>query len=327
MPISSPFTYSDARGQRRLRDYVKVTVLILILIAAASLVGYYNRYRLASDVMAEPRPLEWNGVVPEPEQSLTPLAGVEECPTNPAEWTLTTNSLAPAGNLTGLAPACVHEQLERTAAWLYATSVLGYSRQEAATLLGLPAIPMYYSLYSGAITVLTDFKDEPQSVHLRFPNNHPDLREWRIDDAGNPAVEMSFAGCFRTSSMIGGNVTSWGQGLPIVCQYFSDLRVRHLVSAANGRVVTISGSQNFRRPMWFGYGGGGNWIFLGDAPDWNADLSQIPNLGVSTIQSTTLLEMYGIPALPLPDNWQAYTGQEFAEAFLIELDRSVGSIR
>jgi hypothetical protein len=327
MPGSSPFTYSDSRGQRRLRDYVKVTLLILLLIVASSLVGYYYRYQLVSEMMVEPRPLVWDAVAPEAEQPIASLTGAEECPSNPAEWTLTTNSFAPAGNLTGLAPACVYDRLERTAAWFYATSVLGYSRQEAATLLGMPAIPMYYSLYSGGITVLTDFKDEPQNVNLRFPNNHPDLREWRIDDGGSPAVEMSFAGCFRTSSMIGGNVSSWGEGFPIVCQYFSDLRIRYLVSAVNGRIVTISGSQNFRRPMWFGYGGGGHWIFLGDAPDWNVDLSQIPNLGVSTIHSTTLLEKYGIPPVPLPANWQAYTGQDDVDAFLTELDRSVGSTR
>ena len=85
MPGSSPFTYSDSRGQRRLRDYVKVTLLILLLIVASSLVGYYYRYQLGSEMMAEPRPLVWDAVAPEAEQPIASLTGAEECPSNPAE--------------------------------------------------------------------------------------------------------------------------------------------------------------------------------------------------------------------------------------------------
>jgi hypothetical protein len=74
--------------------------------------------------------------------------------------------------------------------------------------------------------------------------------------------------------------------------------------------------------MWFGYAGSGNWVFLGDAPDWDVELSQIPNLGVSTINPTTMVEKYGINPLPLPENWQTFAGQEFVDAFLLELDGS-----
>jgi hypothetical protein len=322
MKISSLLTYQDTGGHRHLRDYVKVTVLILVLVVAASAVGLYNRYRMVSEVMAEPRPLDPALVSTPTEQAVSAVSANQECPANPADWTLTENSPIAGGNLMGLSPECVYDQLDKTAAWFYATSVFGYSRQEATDLLGFSTIPVQYQLETGEITVLTDFKDEPQKVNLRFPSNHASLREWRIDANGEPAVELSFVGCFRTSSMSGGSVTSWGEGFPVICQYFGDLRTKHLVSDANGKTLTISGSQNLRRPMWFGYAGSGNWMFLGDAPDWDVDLSQIPNLGVPTVNATTMSEKYGISSMPLPENWQAFTGQEFVDAFLTDLNGS-----
>ena len=322
MKITSILTYQDAAGHRRLRDYAKVTLIILVLVVAASAVGLYNRYQMVSEVMAEPRPLAPDLVPTLTEPSVSPVSATEECPANPADWTLTENSSVPGGNLMALSPQCVYDRLDKTAAWFYATSVFGYSRKDAADLIGFSTIPMQYQFETGAITVLTDFKDEPQKVDLRFPSNNANLREWRIDANGNPAVEFSFVGCFRTSSMTGASITSWGEGFPVVCQYFGDFRTRHLVSDSNGKTLTISGSQNLRRPMWFGYAGSGNWVFLGDAPDWDVDLSQIPNLGMSTINPTTMVEKYGVSSLPLPENWQAFTGQEFVDAFLSELDGS-----
>ena len=322
MNITSILTYQDAAGHRRLRDYAKVTLILLVLVVAASAVGLYNRYRMVSEVMAEPRPLAPDMVPTPTEPPVSLVSAIAECPANPVDWTLTENSSVPGGNLMALSPPCVYDQLDKTAAWFYATSALGYSRQEAADLLRFSTIPMQYQFETGAITVLTDFKDEPQKVNLRFPSNNANLREWRIDANGNPAVEFSFVGCFRTSSMTGASITSWGEGFPIVCQYFGDFRTRHLVSDSNGKTLTISGSQNLRRPMWFGYAGSGNWVFLGDAPDWDVDLSQIPNLGMSTINPTTMVEKYGVSSLPLPENWQAFTGQEFVDAFLSELDGS-----
>jgi hypothetical protein len=122
--------------------------------------------------------------------------------------------------------------------------------------------------------------------------------------------------------MSGGSVTSWGEGFPVVCQYFGDLRTKHLVSDANGKTLTISGNQNVRRPMWFGYAGSGSWMFLGDLPDWDVDLSQIPNIGISTINPTTMAEKYSISSLTLPDNWQEFAVQPSSDAFMQELNSS-----
>jgi hypothetical protein len=74
--------------------------------------------------------------------------------------------------------------------------------------------------------------------------------------------------------------------------------------------------------MWFGYTGNGNWAFLGVAKDWEYDLSQIQNLGASTINPSILTEKYSISFQSLPENWTTFSGQEFVNAFLEELDVS-----
>jgi hypothetical protein len=320
--ILETFTYKDGSGKRRLRDYAKVTVGILVLVLAVSVVGVYNRSRMLSNVMTTPRTLDAGSIPAPTEMVLAPIPRIEECPSDPAEWVLLENAFVPGSNLKGLSPQCAYDQLEKTAAWFYATYVLGHSRLDAAHLFGFSKIPMEYQFETGQIAVLTDLKDAPQKVNLRFPSDNTTLKEWRIDSSGHPAVEFTFSGCFRTSSMNGGEIVSWNDRYPMMCQYFADFQSRHLVSESNGKILTINGYQNFRRPMWFGYAGDGVWVFLGDTPDWEVDLSQIPNRGNSTIDPSMMLEKYSVNSLPLPQDWSTFTGPEFADMFLSELNGS-----
>lgn len=315
-------TFTTASGKTQLRGYVKVALGLFVILVVLFGVNAYNRHQMVSEVMADPRPLD-PSLIPAPtEEVAAPVSPVEECPSNPADWTLTENVSVPGSNLKGLSPQCVHDQLDKVAAWFYATSVFGYSRKDAADLFGFSSIPMEYQFESGGILVVTDFKDEPQKVDLRFPSDNTGLREWRIDASGNPAVEFTFSGCFRTSSMNGGEVVSWGDGNPVVCQYSGDFQTKHYISDVNGKALTINGSENMRRLMWFGYAGDGSWVFLGFAKDWEYDLSQIQNRGASTINPSVMAKVYRVTVLPLPGNWTAYTGQEFVDAFLKELDIS-----
>ena len=322
MKLPSLLTYQDTAGHRRLRDYVKATLLILVLVIAASAVGLYNRYHMVAPVMAEPRRLDPALVSTPTEQAVWPVSAPEACPANPADWTLTANTSVPGSNLMGLSPQCTYDRLDKTAAWLYTTYVLGYERSVAASRLGFSQIPVSYSFGLGQITVFTDYGEEPQKVDLRFPSNNSGLAEWRINESGHPAVEFSFGGCFRTSSIVGGEFISWGDGYPIVCQYSGDFETRYYIGNVNGRVFTASGSENVRRILWFGYDSSGSWVFLGIAEDWEYDLSQIHSKGASTINPEVMTERFGIDPRPLPDNWMSFTEQKYAEAFLRELQES-----
>lgn len=322
MLMKNLLIFTTVTGKNQLRGYVKVALGLFAILVVLVGVNTYNRNQMVSEIMATPRTLDAD-LIPAPTEQVemhVPLD--DECPSNPADWTLMENRSVPGSNLKELSPRCAYDQLDRTAAWLYSTSVLGYTRKDAADIFGFDSIPMEYQFESGGITVITDLKDEPQIVDLRFPSDNTGLKEWRIDANGNPAVEFTFSGCFRTSSLNGGEIVSWGNGYPVICQYSGDFTTRHYVSDVNGKTLTIGGSENLRRFMWFGYSGDGNWVFLGFAKNWEYDLSQIHNPGISTINQSQLTERYAVNFQPLPENWKTFTGQEFVDAFLEELDRS-----
>lgn len=320
MKITSMLTYSDRGGNRRLREYVKVALILLALIAAVILVGLRNRNQMVSQVMATPRPLESALIPTSTMQIVEPVLPVETCPSDPADWILAENVSVPGSNLKGLSPQCAYDQLEKTVAWFYSTYVFGYRRLEAAKLLGFSELPIAYVLDTGRIMVLSDFKDEPQEVNLRFPSDDKGLREWRIDANNLPAVAMSFSGCFRTSEVSGGQVTSWNKDYPVICQYSGDFQTRHLVSSVNDKILTINGTENVRRFMWFGYTPRGNWLFLGVARDWDTDLTKIPDRSAPTLDPAVMSAKYSLSSLPLPHDWESFTGQEYIDAFLQQLN-------
>ncbi|HEX2997903.1 MAG TPA: hypothetical protein VHP14_23975 [Anaerolineales bacterium] len=313
--ILETLIYRDGGGNRRLRDYAKVTLGILVLIVAVIAVAVHNRSQMISVVMATPRPLDTSSIPAPSEQILAPTVQAEECPRDPAAWVLTDSVMA-GSNLKGLAPQCVYDSLERTVAWLYSTYVLGQSHIHAADLLGFSDIPI---IYAEQLTVLTDFKDEPQKANLRFPSDNNNLAEWRVDSIGNPAVEFSFSGCFRTAKMVGGDVKPYGDAYPVICQYSGDFHYEYYVGDVNGKAVTARNDKNIRRSMWFGYTSDGGWVFLGFAKDWDVELSENLDYLASTIDPTTMSEKYGISLSPLPENWIVFTGQEYSDAFLKEL--------
>ena len=322
MHMKNLITFTTISGRTQLRGYVKIALGVSVLLIVLFGVNAYNRRQMVSEVMAPVRALDGELVPVPTEQVIAPVVKTEECPSDPADWVLTENPSISGSNLKGLSPQCAYDQLDKTAAWFYATSVLGYGRKEAADLFGFATIPMQYEFETGGITVLTDLKDQPQKVDLRFPSDNTGLREWRVDAYGHPAVEFTFSGCFRTSSLNGGEVVSWGNGFSVVCQYSGDFKTRYYVSDVNEKTLTIGGSENLRRFMWFGYTGSGNWAFLGFANDWEYDLSQIQNLDASTINPSILTEKYSISFQSLPENWTTFSGQEFVDAFLEELDVS-----
>ncbi len=314
--MNNQFTYSTRTGNK-MRSYMKVALVIFVVIAAVGVVSAVNRSQMVSKVMATPRPLDSNIIPTETAVVAAPVISVEGCPSDPASWTLSDQLMTFGSNLKALAPQCVYDKLEKTAAWVYATSALGYTRANVASALGLQQDTLIANL--GNITVLTDFADQPQTVDVISAVNNSRLAEWRMNANGETGLEMSFSGCFATSTLTGGQVVTWGNGYPVVCQFFADYRIQYVVSDANGKLLTIDSAKAVRRPMWFGYIGNGNWTWLGSGKVWDADLSQLPAL-TPTLNTTNMAEKYGLTALPLPQDWQSAVGQEFSDAFLAELN-------
>lgn len=315
--MNNQFTYSTRTGSKT-RGYVKVAFVIFLVIAALAVVAAVNRNQMVTKVMATPRPLDANLIPTETAVVAAPAVPVEECPSDPASWTLSDQPMAFGSNLKALTPQCVYDKLEKTAAWVYATTALGYTRADAAAALGLQQQNTLITNLASVI-VLTDFNDQPQAVEVISAVNNSKLAEWRVNANGGTGLEMSFSGCFATSTLTGGQVVSWGNGYPIVCQFFADYRTQYVVSDTNGKLLTIESAKNVRRPIWFGYIGNGNWTWLGSGKVWDADLSQLP-AQPSTLTTAVMAEKYGITSLPLPQDWQSAVGQEFSDAFLAELN-------
>jgi len=315
--MNNQFTYSTRTGNK-MRSYVKVAIWIFVLFAAIGVVAAVNRNQMVSEVMATPRPLDSILIPTETAVVVMPAVPVEECPSDPASWTLSDQPMAFGSNLKVLTPPCVYDKLEKTAAWVYATTALGYTRADAAAALGLQQQNTLITNLA-SVTVLTDFNDQPQTVEVISAVNNSKLAEWRVNANGETGLEMTFSGCFATSTITGGQVVSWGNGYPVVCQFFADYRTQYVISAANGKLLTIESAKNVRRPIWFGYIGNGNWTWLGSGKVWDVDLAQLP-AQVSRITTAVMAEKYGITALPLPQDWQSAVGQEFSDAFLAELN-------
>ena len=319
--MNNQFTYSTRTGNK-VRSYMKVAFVIFAVIAALAVVAAVNRNQMISEVMATPRPLDSNLIPTETAVIAAPVVPVENCPSDPASWTFSGNPTAPGSNHKMLAPQCVYDKLEETVAWVYATTALGYTRSEAAAKLGLSQESTLITNLP-SVNVLTDYNDDPQMVEVISAVNNSKLAEWRVNANGGTGLEMSFGGCFPTSTFIGGQTVSWGNGYPVVCEFFADYRIQYLISDANGKILTIDSPKNVRRPIWFGYIGNGNWTWLGSSKVWDVDLSQLSLEGsASTLNTTVMAEKYGITVLPLPQNWQSAVGQEFSDAFLAELNSS-----
>jgi hypothetical protein len=316
VPMKNQFAYSTRTGSQ-MRTYVKVAIWIFILVAAVGIVATVNRYQMLSEVMATPRPLDSNLIPTQTAVVSVPELPIEECPSDPATWTLSDQAMAFGSNLKMVAPQCAYDQLEKTAAWVYATTALGYTRADAAVALDLPSHTTLITNLA-SVAVVSDFDDQPQTVDVISAVNNSKLAEWRVNPDNEPGLEMSFSGCFATSKLVGGEVVSWGNGYPVVCQFLADYQTQYVVSVANGKPLTIESIKNVRRPMWFGYLGNGSWTWMGSGKVWEADLAKLPALP-ATLNTTSVEERYGLTVRPLPQDWQLAMGQEFSNAFLAEL--------
>ena len=174
--MNHQFTYSTRTGNK-IRSYVKVAFVIFAVIAALAVVAAVNRNQLVSEVMATPRPLDAILIPTETAVVTAPVIPVEDCPSDPARWTLSNNVVIPRSNLKALAAQCVYDNLEKTVAWVYATSALGYTRADAAAKLGLTLDGLVANPMNNQIMVVTDFNDQPQTVNVTVAADNAQFAE------------------------------------------------------------------------------------------------------------------------------------------------------
>lgn len=314
-------SYTDLAGKRQPRVYAVVSGMILILLLTTGGMAVLNRAWLMRRVQAVSIPVEDRS----PAESTVPAtgtarqAGSPACPEDPAQWTFTPTMAG--GSYQGIQPACVHRGLERTVAWALAVRQ-GYSRAEAARLLGFPAMPVR-QLDSVPIP---GEAGRLVNVPVRFSPTHPDLREWRLNGQDTAAVTYALRGCFETASVAGNRVEIRDEGYAVICLVIEDAENTRVLYALNGHMYTSTATP-MRTFQLFGYTGGGEWVWLGTQNTPKMEITDAEHIARERQTMAALYESqpwdagwlgrtHHLEMQPLPEGWQTCTEESEKQAIL-----------
>jgi hypothetical protein len=326
--ILDGLTYKDIAGKRQPRVYTIVAGLLLLLVSLTGGMAGWNRHLVMSRVQAAPEavstPTQTTEILENEPIGTNPSEGIESlgCPTNPKEWSLTPTFISE--NYQVIQPACVYQGLERTIAWALAVRQ-GYSRIEAAERLGFNDMPMRQI---EAVTIPAG-ANGPMDVPVSFIPPHPDFREWRLDAKGEAAITYALRGCFKTSSVKGNRLETWGGDYPVICLVVEDAGNTHILYSLNGHTYT-SPATPIRSYLLFGYLEDGLWVWLGTQAEPKLEITDLganakERLTVATLYDSQpwdakwLMDFHHLSMLPLPEGWQALTDENEKQFILMAL--------
>lgn len=322
-------TFQDLAGKRQPRTFAILSALILLVLLGVFAASCMERNSMMAEVLATPQPVAATPAATILSPTATRLVqGADQgCPQDPSDWSLVDVFISPNYKL--IQPACVYDGLERTVSWALAIRQ-GYSRLEAAQLLGFDDLPMRPMTQ---ITALGN-SGQPQNMSLNFPPSHPDLTEWRVDETGKPAVSYALRGCFRTSHVVGNKVEIWGGDYAVICVVVEDAEGRYAVYALNEHLYTASASST-RTYLLFGYAGDDLWVLLGARESPRLEIDDPAKIADDRLTIATLYDSQPWEAdwlayrhklfpRPLPESWQTASDEAVMQAILTELNRYTG---
>ena len=323
--ILDGLTYKDLAGKRQPRVYTVVTGLILLMLLMAGGMAGLNRYLLMSRVQATPEvvsiPTETKSPV-ETEIPATEISKTEAssgCPTDSTKWSFTPTVISETYQV--IQPACVYQGLEKTIAWALAVRE-GYSRAEATELLGFSEMPMRQM---ETVTIPKN-ANELVDVPVSFIPPHPEFKEWRLNERGKAAVTYALRGCFRTSTVVGNRVETWGGDYSVICLVIEDAENTHIVYSLNGHTYTSTATP-MRSFLLFGYLSDGAWVWLGTQENPKHEITDLQKSADERLIFATLydsqpwdakwlLNTYHLLMQPPPENWQTMTDENEKQAIL-----------
>lgn len=321
-------TFKDIAGKRHPRIYVILSGVILVLLAMLASCAALQHKTMMDEVQGTPVPvavtIEPTGS-PESTQAVT-----EDCPSDPALWTFL--EVMPGDNFKRIEPACVYAKLGKSAAWALAVRS-GYTRAEAAEALGFADFPMRQVR---EVTALTNTKG-PLPIGVSFTPPHPDFAEWRVSEAGHPALVYALRGCFRTYRVVGNRAQPWNKDYPVLCVLSEDSAGSQIVFQLDGKTFT-SPAKPTRSFALFGYTVEGGWVWLGTQNEPKVSLETLPGFlkdaqtsaGMHDLpvwDAAWLAETYGLPGKGLPEDWQAMTNESDKQVILEALNAALQEMR
>lgn len=304
-------TFLDLAGRRQPRAYTVLAGLILAMLVVAGGTALSSRWMLWQEVHAAPLSVS----LPTQTPSAAPIqvAGQEAlaCPTDADDWSFNPTYVSETYQL--IQPACVYQGLERTIAWVLAVRE-GYSRAEATRELGFAHMPMRQMQ-----EVVLPVDGSPMAVPVSFIPTNPHFTEWRLTDEGGPAVTYALRGCFRTSTVVGNRVQTWGGDYPVICLVVEDAENTHIVYSLYDHYYTTSATP-MRSYLLFGYLGEQEWVWLGTQTEPHQVIHDRPanareRLAVATLYDSRpwdadwLRMTYGLMMMPPPAHWETMTNE------------------
>ena len=154
----------------------------------------------------------------------------------------------------------MYDGLGKTVAW-HMLERLGYTKPEAAALLDFRVLPWQPTQ---SIKGLTNMKG-PLRIPLEMEwAPHPNYRTWAVDADGQPALTYSLRGCYRTRTIVGNAVESWGHH-PVICVLAYDRDPGWMVNELGEQHFTVDLTTALpqRRFVLFGYLDE-RWVLLGE---------------------------------------------------------------
>jgi len=325
-------TYTDLAGKRQPRVYVIVTGLLLLLLFITGGMAALNRHLVMRKVQATPLAVDLPTQTTEP--PAMEMAGSESkkrdavsgCPTDAADWSFTPTLIS--NTYLVIQPACVYQGLEKTIAWALAIRE-GYSRAEAARILGFSDLPMKQLETVSIPGNADDLVDVPVS----FIPPDPNLMEWRLNADDSAAVTYALRGCFETSSVRGNRLEIWGGDYPVICLVVEDAENSHIIYSLDGHTYT-SAAKPMRSFLLFGYEEGNDtWMWLGTQTEPKMEITDpVANanerLTVATLYDSQpwdtewLNLVHHLLMQPPPENWRDMTAEEDRQYILSMLSEA-----
>ncbi len=322
--ILDGLTYKDLAGKRQPRTFAVLGGIVLFLLFFAFCASALERSAMLREAQATPRPLQITALPTQTVVATESPTEVAGCPANPADWSLADVPISQNYKL--IQPACVYDGLAHTVAWALAVRQ-GYSRADATTALGFDEMPMKPL---DQVSILTDAKG-PMTVPVSFISPRLDFTEWRVDTNGKPSVAYNLRGCFRTESVVGNRVETWGGDYAVICVVAEDAEGASVVFALEGHIYTVPVTPT-RSFLLFGYVGNGTWLWLGTQSDPQITIDDPAKnakerLTVATLYDSQpwdakwLDERYHLTMRPLPENWRSATDEADKQAILNSLNQ------
>jgi hypothetical protein len=321
-------TYSaELSGRRKLRGYIKATLIIAVVLLLALAIVLGKQYKTTHDMAAVATIHYETSPTPPQAPTLTPDA----CPSDPASWQFVSSGIS-GENLERIEPACVYDGLGRTIAWVLAIRE-GYSRAEATQALGFAQAP--------AQTKMSDIKvvdpiGNPLVASLVMVPLTADYSEWFIDGNNMPAVYYFPQGCFRgidtRIEVTGSTGQIWNGSYPVICAIVEDNEAAHTIMSLGGHIFSTSANPT-RSYLYFGYNAETKqWFWLGidEVQRYSTDVEAISNnrnnysgqYGGSVWSAQWLSQTFDLTMKTLPRNWQTAVDQSEFRAIMNSINSS-----